>query len=147
MAEDRHFTVGQSESLQYLRDAIDMDRGDFSLIFAYCGYRFLRDRLIADLLTTPDLTLEVVELTTDTESLLAALEQHFQDREQHDFPDSILIRGFEAVEQLPELLRAINQVRESLKRGFPMRSGRGCAMPIAMRVPMRSLGSAACWRR
>ena len=120
MAEDRHFTVEQSESLQYLRDAIDMDRGDFSLIFAYCGYRFLRDRLITDLLATPDLNLEVVELEADTESLLTALEQHFQGREKSAFPDGILVRGFEAVEQLPELLRAINQVRESLKRGFPM---------------------------
>ena len=132
MAEDRHFTVEQSESLQYLRDAIDMDRGDFSLIFAYCGYRFLRDQLIEELVETSDFNLEIIDLQPDTTSLLDALalqadgsiicdgSNFANGKKNRDDVDGLLIRGFERVKKLPALLTAINQVRESLKRGFPM---------------------------
>ena len=132
MAEDRHFTVEQSESLQYLRDAIDMDRGDFSLIFAHCSYRFLRDRLIDELIETSEFNLEIIDLQPETTSLLDALTltcdgtwkadgtQRMNGKTYSDDADGLIIRGFERVENLPELFRAINQVRESLKRGFPL---------------------------
>lgn len=120
MAAEIHFTVDQQESLEQLRDAISIYQGKFALIFAHCSYSFLRDRLIAALLETPDLRLEVIDLLPETESLLDRLDRYFQARPQSDFPDGVLIRGFELVEKLPQLLTAINQVRESLKRNCPM---------------------------
>ncbi|AFY37567.1 WD40 repeat-containing protein [[Leptolyngbya] sp. PCC 7376] len=119
MAEDIHFTVEQYNSLEQLRDTIAIYQGEFALIFAHCNYRFLRDRLINALLETPDLNLEVIELQPDTISLLDALAQQGNLSHRNDI-DGLLIRGFERIEKLPELLTAINQVRESLKRDYPM---------------------------
>ncbi|MBP0015877.1 MAG: hypothetical protein J7525_22555, partial [Roseofilum sp. SID3] len=113
------------DSLDSLNWTLEASSGEFALMIACCNYGDLQQALIDELVKRSDLHIKVVKLQEGEISLLNALHREISDQEtsegnENPIPYSLMLTGWEQVEQLEKLLASVNQVRESLKGEFPV---------------------------
>ncbi|OJJ24190.1 hypothetical protein BI308_18150, partial [Roseofilum reptotaenium AO1-A] len=111
--------------LDNLNWMLEVSRGEFALMIACCNYGDLQQALIDELVKMSALHIKVVKLQEGETSLLNALHREGSYQEtsggnENPIPYSLILTGWERVEQLEKLLASVNQVRESLKGEFPV---------------------------
>ncbi|MBP0031341.1 WD40 repeat domain-containing protein, partial [Roseofilum sp. Guam] len=111
--------------LDNLNWMLEASRGEFALMIACCNYGDLQQGLIDELVKMSALHIKVVKLQEGETSLLNALHREGSYQEtsggnENPIPYSLILTGWERVEQLEKLLASVNQVRESLKGEFPV---------------------------
>ena len=113
------------EILDNLNWMLEASSGEFALMIACCNYGDLQQVLIDELVKMSALHIKVVKLQEGETSLLNALHREISYQEtsesnENPIPYSLIVTGWERVEQLEKLLASVNQVRESLKGEFPV---------------------------
>ena len=103
------------DSLEELAWAIDTARGEFTLLFARCNYRQLRQALIPRLQKLCEAKLEILELQPGDVALYSTLQQTFADTT----PEAVMVVGLERLHNLEGVLSATNKVREEFRRHCP----------------------------
>ncbi|MEM9542765.1 MAG: AAA family ATPase [Cyanobacteria bacterium P01_E01_bin.42] len=92
--------------------AIMADEGQFSLFFARCNYRKLRDEMMQQLRESCNIT--EMELAAEDESFYRKLKA-FVTKEN---PMALMVYGFENVENIVKLLVSMNNLREKFVADF-----------------------------
>ncbi|MDJ1172013.1 hypothetical protein PMG71_21510 [Roseofilum sp. BLCC_M154] len=113
------------DSLDNLNWMLESSSGEFALMIACCNYGDLQQVLMDELVKMSALHIKVVRLQEGETSLLNALHREISDQEtsegnENPIPYSLMLTGWERVQQLEKLLASVNQVRESLKGEFPV---------------------------
>jgi WD40 repeat protein/tetratricopeptide (TPR) repeat protein len=117
MQEDKRETsleVNNEKALQQLAWAIENSAGKFKLILARCNYASLRSRLISRLKEICPVEISVLQLRESGRTLFAAIGEEFGE----DLPAALMVLGLDSVERLPQMLTAVNQVREEFRKHF-----------------------------
>jgi WD40 repeat protein/tetratricopeptide (TPR) repeat protein len=118
MQEDKRETsleVNNEKALQQLAWAIENSAGKFKLILARCNYASLRSRIISRLIEICPVEISVLQLREWGKTLFAAIGEEFGE----DLPAALMVLGLDSVQGLPQMLTAVNQVREDFRKHFP----------------------------
>ncbi|AFZ02279.1 WD40 repeat domain-containing protein [Calothrix sp. PCC 6303] len=107
--------VNNEKALQQLAWAIENSAGKFKLILARCNYASLRSRIISRLIEICPVEISVLQLRESGRTLFAAIGEEFGE----DLPAALMVLGLDRVEGLPQMLTAVNQVREDFRKHFP----------------------------
>ncbi|MCF4969928.1 nSTAND1 domain-containing NTPase [Nostoc sp. CMAA1605] len=114
--------TANGKALQSLWRAITLSCGHFSVVVVCCNYRVLQERVLQSLdkLAVGVARIHKVVLPPNTRSLYSAL--HFQLETDHQPPSALMVLGLETVEEIDDLLRSINHIRDELPKqhSFPM---------------------------
>ncbi|MGF1535983.1 MAG: tetratricopeptide repeat protein, partial [Elainellaceae cyanobacterium] len=105
-------------ALEELAQTLEWSVGEFHLFLARCSYVSVRSRLIKQLQGMCPISLLVVTLNPQTQSLYSTLEAAIATAQQA--PDAIIVTGFEAVPNLKELLSAADASREEFRKSFSL---------------------------
>jgi WD40 repeat protein len=103
------------EALEELGWAIEASQGQFSLTLARCNYASLRDQLVTQIQQACTVKLLVTPLKQGSKTLYTRL------RELTDSTpvEALMVLGLESVDDLEEMLPAVNSVREEFRKNFP----------------------------
>ncbi|HIK08479.1 MAG TPA: hypothetical protein IGS40_28065 [Trichormus sp. M33_DOE_039] len=123
---ERQFPVdiktANEKALQSLWRAITLSCGYFSVVVVCCNYRVLQERVLQSLdkLAVGVARIQKVVLPQNTRSLYSAL--HFQLAIDNQPPSALMVLGLETVDEIDDLLRSINHIRDELpkRHSFPM---------------------------
>ncbi len=109
-------TVHNQDALEELAWAISASQGEFALILARCNYANLRSQLIEQLQARcQPLELRLISLRQSSKTLYSCIREELES----GFPNALMIMGFESVENLDEMLSAVNSVREEFRKNYP----------------------------
>ena len=109
-------TVHKQDALEELAWAIAASQGEFALLLARCNYANLRSQLIEQLQARcQPLELRLISLRQSSKTLYSCIREELES----GFPDALMITGFESVENLDEMLAAVNSVREEFRKNYP----------------------------
>jgi len=109
-------TVHNQDALEELAWAIAASQGEFALLLARCNYANLRSQLIEQLQARcQPLELRLISLRQSSKTLYSCIREELES----GFPDALMITGFESVENLDEMLAAVNSVREEFRKNYP----------------------------
>ncbi|WP_413162403.1 sugar-binding protein [Capilliphycus salinus ALCB114379] len=111
-------TVGKNQrSLKTLLRIINNFSDEFSLVFACCNYRILRDKAMRTLRKKCLLEIEEITLDIETKTLYTTIKKSLDDKK----PNALMIFGLESVNNIEEVLKATNQIREEFSQfKFPL---------------------------
>lgn len=114
--------AANDRALQSLWRAITLSCGNFSAVIVCCNYRVLQEQILQSLdkLAAGVACIHRVVLPPNTRSLYTAL--HFQLVTDNQLPSGLMVLGLETVEEIDDLLRSINHIRDELpkRHAFPM---------------------------
>lgn len=117
-------TNQNKHSLQTLIRAIELSRGQFSLILVRCNYRQLREQVVDNIRNvTKDIYLREILLPASAKTLhKAIISELFLDNPavaSDSLPTSVIVFGLESNLALEDLLTSINQARDIYTDTFP----------------------------
>ncbi|MGH1395255.1 MAG: eIF2A-related protein, partial [Trichormus sp.] len=114
--------AANERALNSLWRAITLSCGHFSVVLVCCNYRVLQERVLKSLdkLAVGVVAIQKVVLPHNTRSLYTAL--HFQLVAESQQPSALMVLGLETVDEIDDLLRSINHIRDELpkRHHFPM---------------------------
>lgn len=105
----------QQDTLEDIIWGMEASAGEFSLTFVRCNYPELRDRLMESLHEKCSLRVRTVELNPDVIRLSDAL----SDAVEADPPDALMVKGFESLVHLGDVLAGANLARDTFRDKFP----------------------------
>ncbi|MGF1496116.1 MAG: hypothetical protein ACFB8W_04740 [Elainellaceae cyanobacterium] len=109
--------VYNQQAVEKLARAIAMASGEFALVMAHCNYQELQRTMMRWFRQVYPAQICEVTLTAAEQSLLRAVQAGLQPLTSP--PDVVMVFGLEAVADLPQLLKATNQVRDEFRKLFP----------------------------
>ncbi|MEB3280617.1 MAG: sugar-binding protein [Lyngbya sp.] len=90
---------------------------EFSLVFACCNYRNLRDKVMGSLRKKCLVEIKEITLDVETKTLYTSIKNSLGDKKPH----ALMIFGLESVNKIEEVLKATNQIREEFTQfKFPL---------------------------
>ncbi|MGK7892234.1 MAG: hypothetical protein AB4372_00885, partial [Xenococcus sp. (in: cyanobacteria)] len=101
--------------LEDLSWAIEADLGQFSLKLAHCNYQSLQKQIIEQLQNISAVPIQLLRLEPTDTTLYTTIQNQLKPAEH---PAALMVTGLESVEDLEQLLRATNQVREEFRKNF-----------------------------
>ena len=108
------FEISENErSLEDIVLTIEMSQGQFCLILAICESTKLRDRMAQKLQEICPNIEEIVLKLSDT-----LIYPQLKDINSQKHPPAIMVRGFESVTKIDQMLIYLNQVRGQLWKSF-----------------------------
>jgi len=108
-------TIDNQEALEELTWAIEASEGRFYIMLARCNYVYLQDRLIQQVQDQCALNIRVIHLKQSDRTLYSTIcAQLGQEK-----PAALMVSGLATVDNLDDMLRATNQVREEFRKNFP----------------------------
>ena len=110
--------VGKNNrSLKTLLRIINFFSDEFSLIFACCNYRSLRDKVMRSLRKKCLVDIQEIILDVETKTLYTNIKNRLGENQPH----ALMIFGLESVNNIEEVLKATNQIREEFSHfKFPL---------------------------
>lgn len=93
-----------------------VDAHEFNIIVVRCNSVTLRKRLEKRLRSQCKLQIDEVELEPSTTALYAILYAQFSQNQ----PQVLMVSGFENITKLESVLAGVNQIREELRKNFPI---------------------------
>ena len=115
-------------SLEELAWAIEADEGQFALLFAHCNYGTLREQLMRQLQAICEVQIARLRLDSSDVRLYSKIREQVEQKS----PAAMMILGLEAVNNIDDLLRATNQVREEFRKN--------CDFPLVVWIDDQILG-------
>lgn len=112
-AEDT--TIYNQNSLEDLAWGIENGQGQFFLKLAHCNYAELREQMVQQIKTICTINISKLRLKPSDNNLYTKIREEFQDKQ----PAALMILGLDIVNDIDQLLRATNQVREEFRRHCP----------------------------
>ncbi|MEQ8968856.1 MAG: AAA family ATPase [Coleofasciculus sp. C1-SOL-03] len=107
-------TIDNQESLEELTWAIEASEGRFYIMLARCNYAYLQDCLIQQVQDQCALNIRVIHLKQSDRTLYSTIcAQLGQEK-----PAALMVSGLATVDNLDDMLRATNQVREEFRKNF-----------------------------
>ncbi|MEQ8382996.1 MAG: AAA family ATPase [Coleofasciculus sp. A1-SPW-01] len=107
-------TIDNQEALEELTWAIEASEGRFYIMLARCNYAYLQDRLIQQVQDQCALNIRVIHLKQSDRTLYSTIcAQLGQEK-----PAALMVSGLATVDNLDDMLRATNQVREEFRKNF-----------------------------
>jgi len=107
-------TIDNQEALEELIWAIEASEGRFYIMLARCNYAYLQDRLIQQAQDQCALDIRVIQLKQSDRTLYSTIcAQLGQEK-----PAALMVSGLATVDNLDDMLRATNQVREEFRKNF-----------------------------
>ncbi|BAB72436.1 hypothetical protein ACN23B_02380 [Anabaena sp. FACHB-709] len=113
--------VANERAFTSLWRAIALSHGSFSVALVYCNYRVLQEKILQRLdEISVENPIQKVVLPPNTRSLYTTL--HLNSLPQQQQPSALMVLGLESVEEIDDLLRAINHIRDEFpkRHSFPM---------------------------
>jgi WD40 repeat protein len=110
-------TAANERAVNSLRRAITFSIGQFSLCLVGCNYSSLRQKMLRRLEEEigSDYRIHKVTLKSNAISLYSTI--HAEIGDSH--PSALMILGLESVEELDDLLRTINHIRDEFRKRHP----------------------------
>ncbi|MFN7282997.1 MAG: hypothetical protein ACK55G_11105, partial [Dolichospermum sp.] len=110
---DDIFTVNK-QSLRSLDRAITFSKNQFSVILLCCNYKFLHELIQQQLVEIGWGSDKIQTITLDkkTTSLYTTIQAQISQPQ----PAGLMIIGFELVDEIDDLLRSINQIRDEFRK-------------------------------
>lgn len=108
--------AANNRSLRSLERAIRFSNHEFSLILLCCNYSLLRELVLQQLVEMgwkKDQT-QIINLQKQTKSIYTAIQSQMTVAE----PETLMVLGFEFVQEIDDLLRSINQLRDEFRKQF-----------------------------
>ncbi|MBD2346623.1 WD40 domain-containing protein [Anabaena subtropica] len=113
--------IANERAFKSLQRAIALSHDNFSVALVYCNYRVLQERILQrlDEMAT-DTYIQKVVLPPNTRSFYTTL--HFNTIPGQEPPSALMVLGLESVDEIDDLLRAMNHIRDELPKchSFPM---------------------------
>lgn len=113
--------VANERAFTSLWRAIALSHGNFSVALVYCNYRVLQEKILQRLDEMfAENPVQKVVLPPNTRSLYTTLHLNLLPQQQQ--PSALMVLGLESVEEIDDLLRAINHIRDEFpkRHSFPM---------------------------
>ncbi|MEQ8995125.1 MAG: AAA family ATPase [Coleofasciculus sp. B1-GNL1-01] len=107
-------TIDNQEALEELIWAIEASEGRFYIMLARCNYAYLQDRLIQQVQDQCVLDIRVIHLKQSDRTLYSTICAQLG----QEMPDALMVSGLATVDNLDDMLRATNQVREEFRKNF-----------------------------
>ncbi|NJP10955.1 MAG: hypothetical protein HC866_16965 [Leptolyngbyaceae cyanobacterium RU_5_1] len=107
--------VHNQDALEELAWAIAASQGQFSLVLARCNYTQLRDHLVEQLQEQCPVKLRVTRLRQTSKTLYTKIREEIG----AEPAEALMVLGLETVNELNEMLPAMNSVREEFRKNFP----------------------------
>ena len=107
--------VHNQDALEELTWAIESSQGQFSLTLARCNYVSLREHLVTQIQKTCIVKLLVTPLQQTSQTLYTRLRALAEATPV----EALMVLGLETVDDLEEMLPAVNSVREEFRKHFP----------------------------
>ena len=107
-------TIDNQEALEELIWAIEASEGRFYIMLARCNYAYLQDRLIQQVQYQCPLNIRVIHLKQSDRTLYSTICAQLG----QEMPDALMVSGLATVDNLDDMLRATNQVREEFRKNF-----------------------------
>ena len=106
------------QSLSQLAWTISISQGHFKLIFAHYKFSSLHKHIGKQLKEKCSVNIQEIELQPSSRKLYSTIREQVKDSP----PEALMIYGLESVDEIDELLRSMNQVREEFKLNlsFPL---------------------------
>lgn len=112
--------VDNERSLTTLSRAIQFSEGQFSLVFARCNYRALRERMVERLRERcPGKMIQELVLPPNTQTLYTSIQKETVGAATPCLPSALMVLGLESVANLENLLASTNQVRDEFRKQLP----------------------------
>ncbi|BAT56026.1 WD-40 repeat protein [Nostoc sp. NIES-3756] len=111
--------VANERALRSLWRAIALSHGNFSVALVCCNYRVLQERILQRLdELASGAYIQKVILPPNTRSLYTTIHLNLPEQQ----PSALMVLGLEAVDEIDDLLRAINHIRDEFpkRHSFPM---------------------------
>ncbi len=111
--------AANERALRSLGRAIALSSGQFSLVLVCCNYRVLQEQMLQRLeeLSSEVHQIQKVVLPHDARSLYTRI--HLQLLTKANPPSALMILGLESVDELDDLLRSINHIRDEFRKRHP----------------------------
>ncbi|MEH1891671.1 MAG: hypothetical protein V7K92_20185 [Nostoc sp.] len=111
--------AANERALRSLKRAIDLSKGQFSLVLVCCNYRVLQEQMLQRLeeLSSGVHQIQKVVLPHNARSLYTSI--HLQLLTENNPPSALMILGLESVDGLDDLLRSINHIRDEFRKRHP----------------------------
>jgi hypothetical protein len=110
-----HKTVTHNEdSIQELLWEIAASKSQFSLVLARCDYASLRQQIIQQISERSPGEIAQFSIPESAKRLYSSIRDHIADQQ----PDALMLIGLESVQDLEQMLVAVNQVREEFRKNF-----------------------------
>ncbi|MEB3358142.1 MAG: hypothetical protein VKK04_15545, partial [Synechococcales bacterium] len=109
--------VYNQQAVEKLARAIAMASGEFALVLAHCNYQKLRQSMVRWFRRVCPAQVCEITLAAEEQTLFRAVQVALQSRDAP--PDVVMVFGLEAVADLPQLLKATNQVRDEFRNLCP----------------------------
>ncbi|MEQ9553846.1 MAG: hypothetical protein RIM23_30035 [Coleofasciculus sp. G3-WIS-01] len=107
-------TIDNQEALEELIWAIEASEGGFYIMLARCNYAYLQERLIQQVQDQCALDIRVIYLKESDRILYSTICA----RLGQEMPAALMVSGLATVDNLDDMLRATNQVREEFRKNF-----------------------------
>ncbi|UBF24489.1 PDZ domain-containing protein [Kovacikia minuta CCNUW1] len=107
-------SIHSEQSLEELAWAIEASQGQFLLMLARCNYARLRSQLINRLQEICAVEIRVLTLQKSTHTLYTRIREEVADAP----PQALMIVGLETVDEVNQMLPAVNSVREEFRKNF-----------------------------
>ena len=110
--------AANKQSLRSLDRAITFSKNQFSVILLCCNYKFLHELIREQLVEIGwgNDKLQIITLDKKTTSLYTTIQAQISLTQ----PAGLMIIGFELVDEINDLLRSINQVRDEFRKCYQM---------------------------
>ncbi|MEJ1933904.1 hypothetical protein WDZ92_27215, partial [Nostoc sp. NIES-2111] len=111
--------VANERALKSLWRAIALSHGNFSVALVCCNYRVLQERILQRLdELASGAYIQKIILPPNTRSLYTTIHLNLPEQQ----PSALMVLGLEAVDEIDDLLRAINHIRDEFpkRHSFPM---------------------------
>lgn len=109
--------AANDRAVNSLRRAIVLSQGQFSLVLVGCNYEVLRDTMLQRLeaAISESYPIKKVALSSNAISLYSTIHNEIGNSQ----PSALMILGLESVEELDDLLRTINHIRDEFRKRHP----------------------------
>lgn len=106
--------IHNQESLHTLQRTLKLSVGRFTLIFVRCDYLTLRDQIVSQVQAQSALEIQQVTLSQGADTVFTAIKATLGDHQ----PDALMVFGLETVQNLAQVLKTTNLVREEFRKNF-----------------------------
>lgn len=107
--------IDKEQSLPDLAWAIAMSEGQFSLILAHCNYAVSHEHIVQRLRKNCPVEIREIVLDKSLAKLYSTIREQLKDEQ----PGAVMIFGLESLNNIDQVLTAMNQVREEFRKSFP----------------------------
>ncbi len=115
MRKNENPEAENDRSFNTLARAIELSRGEFSLIIVCCNVSEKREEIKQKLTELLSIKLEELSLEKTATTLLSTILSKLETKQ----PEALFVSGLESVENLGELLKAANIVRNQFREKLP----------------------------